>query len=95
MANLLRIRDIAKTRGITIRELAHSIGITEQGLQKLIRENSTKVETLETIARILEVSISVFFDEEDKEKEQDQLSPDRFLSIIESQQRTIENLSKR
>lgn len=62
MANLQKIKSILKEKGLTIRYLAGELGISEQGLQKLIRENSTKIETLEAIANILEVSISVFFD---------------------------------
>lgn len=62
MANLQKIKSILKEKGLTIRYLAGELGISEQGLQKLIRENSTKIETLEAIANILEVSISVFFE---------------------------------
>lgn len=92
MANLLVIKQLLKERNITIRDFSKELGITEQGLQKLIRENSTKVETLELIAQKLNVSISIFFDnyscEEKPEKE-------RLLSIIESQQRTIEVLANK
>lgn len=63
MANLQRIKEILKEKGLTIRYLANELGISEQGLQKLIRENSTKIETLESISKILKVSIVVFFDE--------------------------------
>lgn len=64
MANLQKIKSILKEKGLTVRYLANELGISEQGLQKLIRENSTKIETLEAIANILKVSISVFFDKE-------------------------------
>ena len=64
MANLQKIKSILKEKGLTIRYLAGELGISEQGLQKLIRENSTKIETLEAIANILEVSISIFFDKD-------------------------------
>lgn len=94
MANLLIIKDLLKERNISIRDFSKEIGITEQGLQKLIRENSTKVETLELIANKLKVSISTFF-EEHPTTSSAPITPERLLSIIESQQRTIENLSKK
>jgi transcriptional regulator with XRE-family HTH domain len=62
MANLFKIKEIARAKKISIKNLAETAGITEQGLQKLIRDNSTKVETLESIAYGLDVPISVFFD---------------------------------
>lgn len=62
MANLLKIKEIAKEKNITMKDLAASAGITTQALHKLARENSTKVDTLELIAKKLGVSIGVFFD---------------------------------
>lgn len=61
MANLQRIKDILKEKGLTIRYLANELGISEQGLQKLIRENSTKIETLESISKILKSFYYYFF----------------------------------
>lgn len=87
MANLLVIKHLLKERNISIRDFSKELGITEQGLQKLIRENSTKVETLELIAQKLNVSISVFFDDFSCDKKSEK---ERLLSIIESQQKTIE-----
>ncbi|MDR0711620.1 MAG: helix-turn-helix domain-containing protein [Prevotellaceae bacterium] len=63
MVNLLKIKEIAKLKRITIRELAMAANITEQGLQRLIRTNSTTVETIDLIAKKLEVPVGVFFDE--------------------------------
>jgi transcriptional regulator with XRE-family HTH domain len=62
MANRLKIKDLIRERNLTIRGVATEIGISEQGLQKQIRENSTKIETLEAIARVLKVPISEFFE---------------------------------
>lgn len=64
MANLLKIKGLLKENKMSLRKLAADVGITEQGLQKLIRENSTKVDTLEAIARIFKVPVSYFFDNE-------------------------------
>lgn len=62
MANLLIIKDLLKERKISINDFAVDLGMSPQGLQKLIRENSTKVDTLELISQKLKVPISLFFD---------------------------------
>jgi transcriptional regulator with XRE-family HTH domain len=95
MANLLKIKEIAKEQKVTLKEIARTIGITEAGLQKLVRENSTKVDTLEAIARKLAVPISVFFDESPVATAKEPTVESRLLSIIESQQRTIETLTSK
>lgn len=63
MANLQKIKTISKERKITLRSLANQVGISEQGLQKIIRDNTTSISTVERIAAILGVSPAVFFDE--------------------------------
>lgn len=77
MANLLKIKELLKEKKITIKSFSADIGMTEQGLQKLIRDNSTKIETLELIAMKLNVSIMVFFDEN--------AIPDNALPLTDSQ----------
>jgi transcriptional regulator with XRE-family HTH domain len=61
MANLSIIRDISKSKNIPFNELSTRVGITPHGLQRIIKSNSTKVETLEKIADALQVDITVFF----------------------------------
>lgn len=63
MANLQKIKTISKERKITLRSLANQVGISEQGLQKIVRDNTTSISTVERIAAILGVSPAVFFDE--------------------------------
>lgn len=63
MANLSLIRSIAKERKITLKTLATQVGLTEQGLHKILRDNTTTITTIERIAQVLEVSPIVFFDE--------------------------------
>ena len=63
MANLSKIKVLAEKKNISLERVAKESGITSQGLYKIIRENSTKVETLEKIAKSLQVPISVFFDD--------------------------------
>lgn len=64
MADLGKIRTIARMKEIPLGELASRVGISEQGMYRLIRDNSTKVETLERIAIALGVSVTVFFSKE-------------------------------
>lgn len=63
MANLQKIKVLAKEKGISINDLAEKLGVTPQAVHLMVRENSTKTDTLERIANILDVPISVFFDE--------------------------------
>ena len=63
MANLFKIKEIARSKKISLRSLAEDVGISEQGLQKLIRTNTAKIETIELIAKRLEVPVGVFFDD--------------------------------
>lgn len=62
MANLLIIKDIAETKNISLKDIAVKLGITPDGLQKIIKRNSTTTETLEKIANVLGVHAGVFFE---------------------------------
>lgn len=64
MANLRIIKDICIKKKITLKELSDHIGITQNGLQRILKTNTTTVETLEKIANYLQVPISTFFPEE-------------------------------
>ena len=64
MANLQRIKDLAETRKISIRELADRVGVKENQIHVMCRTNSTKIETLEKIAHELGVPAAYFFDDE-------------------------------
>ena len=61
--NLLKIKELAKEKNITLKELSDEVGITPTALSKIMRENSTKTTTLEKIAIKLKVPVSVFFNE--------------------------------
>lgn len=63
MANLQLIKSLAEKRGMTITELAERVGVSEQQIHLMVRKNSTKIETLEKIAKVLGVSTSYFFDD--------------------------------
>lgn len=61
MANLSIIRSVCESRGISLKELSKILEISEHGLQRILRTNSTKIETLEKIAKELKVPIHIFF----------------------------------
>ena len=62
MANLSIIRSLCKSKGVSLKELANKISMTENGLQRILKTNSTKIETLEKIADVLKVEIIDFFE---------------------------------
>lgn len=62
MANLQLIKDIANAKKITIEELAGQVGINSQAIHVMVRTGSTRIETLEKIASVLEVPAYIFMD---------------------------------
>lgn len=70
MADLSQIKPLLKAKGIKIKDFCNDLGITEQGFAKILRSNSTKIETLEQIANKLNVPVSIFFVDEIKPVEQ-------------------------
>lgn len=65
------ISDLAKEQKKSKRELAKYLGITEPSLHKMIRNNSTRIDTLERIAKFFNVSTSFFFTPEALTREYD------------------------
>jgi transcriptional regulator with XRE-family HTH domain len=64
MANLQLIKELVAQKNITLEQLSKTLGITPQAMSKIMRENSTKIDTLERIASELGVSPAVFFETE-------------------------------
>lgn len=72
MADLGIIKSTLKEKGIKIKDFCKEIGITEQGFAKIIRTNSTKIDTLELISAKLGIPVSEFFAEaKEADAEQD------------------------
>lgn len=61
MVNLLKIKDLAKSKKIALNDVADQLGMTPQALSRMIKDNSTKVSTLEKICEIFDVPIGYFF----------------------------------
>ena len=61
---LRRIRELCEVRSGGIKKLASDIGMTEANLHRRINANDIKASDLELIARVLNVSVTYFFDDD-------------------------------
>ncbi len=61
-----KLKKALKEKGISQKELAQRIEMSESGLIKMMNNNTIQVETLETICGILDVPITYFLDIEIK-----------------------------
>ena len=103
MANLLKIKALCKERKLYVGKLAEMVDITPNAMHKLIRNGSTNTTTLEKIAKVLNVPVTTFFDDGDTlstlevpeilKNALHMPSFDALMDLIQSQQRTIENLT--
>ncbi len=66
MAQLQHIKSIAQARQISIEQLAEKVGIKSQAIHLMVRTGSTRIETLEKIADVLNVPCRIFFDDDFK-----------------------------
>lgn len=64
MLNLQKIKKLSEIKKIPLQEVAKRINTSSQALSRMMRENGTRVETLEKIAKVFNVPINYFFDEE-------------------------------
>lgn len=62
MANLQKIKELSRKKNISLKSIAEQIGVSEQGIHKMIREETMSAVVLEKITRILNVSVCMFFD---------------------------------
>lgn len=53
---------MCEKKGVSMKQAASDLGMTEQSLHKLIKANSTKIDTLLTIADYFKVEPAYFFD---------------------------------
>lgn len=62
MVHLVKIRELCEKNSVTMKQAASDLGMTEQSLHKLIKANSTKIDTLIAIADYFKVEPAYFFD---------------------------------
>lgn len=62
MVHLERIKELCEKKNVTMKQAAIELGMTEQSLHKIIKANSTKIDTLITMAQYFNVEPGYFFD---------------------------------
>lgn len=62
-----RIKDICQEKGMTQKDLAEKLGITDISLNKTLRGEYPQLQTLEKIAEKLEVPITELFEKSNKD----------------------------
>ena len=93
------IKKEAQRQKTTISEIAEKLGMSQASLSQMLKPDSIKFSVVKRIADILNVSISTLTGEIPPSGQSVQEEPpsteSRLLSIIESQQRTIETLTQK
>lgn len=67
MINLQKIKELCLNKNVTVKQAALDLGMTEQAMHKIIKTNSTKIETLINIAQYFNVELAYFFDNASKD----------------------------
>lgn len=70
MINLQKIKELCLNKNVTIKQAALDLGMTEQAMHKIIKTNSTKIETLISIAQYFNIEPTYFFDSSSDESKQ-------------------------
>ncbi len=68
MVHLEKIRDLCEKNNVTMKQAASDLGMTEQSLHKIIKANSTKIDTLLAISEYFKVEPAYFFDSSTSEE---------------------------
>lgn len=94
MANLFLIRSLCEEKNIPFGELCRRIGRDVSAVHRSIRAGSTKVSTLEEIAKVLEVPAGYFFDGyvRDRDLEKYLKEINHLKDLLAEKERTIQIL---
>lgn len=76
MISLQKIKELCQKKNVTVKQAALDLGMTEQAMHKIIKTNSTKIETLISIAQYFNVDPTYFFDNHSN-KNEDTISMNR------------------
>lgn len=93
----MTLREILKKKGITYKVVSDALGIHPNNMPRYDDLMKRSVEEIITISKAtgIEISELIGFSLPKQSEEFAPITNERLLSIIESQQRTIENLSKK
>lgn len=69
MINLQKIKELCQHKNVTVKQAAIDLGMTEQAMHRIIKTNSTKIETLISIAQYFNVEPTYFFDNDSNANE--------------------------
>lgn len=61
-----KIKNLSRIKGLSIRQLCLKIDMTESGLNRALKNNSVKIDTIQRIADVFEVPIQYFFSDTDE-----------------------------
>lgn len=61
--NYSKIKEILTSKGISLPQLADKIGMSKAGIYLAIDKKRLSIDTLEKIAEVLDVPVTIFFDE--------------------------------
>ena len=67
MINLQKIKELCRHKNVTVKQAALDLGMTEQAMHRIIKTNSTKIETLISIAQYFNVEPTYFFDNDSQQ----------------------------
>lgn len=69
MISLQKIKELCQKKNVTVKQAALDLGMTEQAMHKIIKTNSTKIETLISIAQYFNIEPTYFFDKHSNKNE--------------------------
>lgn len=69
MISLQKIKELCQKKNVTVKQAALDLGMTEQAMHKIIKTNSTKIETLISIAQYFNIEPTYFFDNHSNKNE--------------------------
>ncbi|MDR1343887.1 MAG: helix-turn-helix domain-containing protein [Tannerellaceae bacterium] len=93
--NINKLNELVDKSKLAKQSICERCGFTRPTLDNALAGGDIKISTLKSLAKFFNVPVGYFFNESDQITTKVLTTEDRLLSIIESQQRTIENLTNK
>lgn len=103
-----KIKDIAREKKISLKELANKIEVSETGFHQSIKSRTMRIDVLEKISSVLEVDICTFFSDKKLENKDtrelkkeittlktDIENKDKYIKVLEEHIETLKLLHKK